>query len=111
MKIKSRRKKSQRNRERNQSKRKQNKNKRKNHINNYDTIYSIIVNIEKSESEDYKQLDKIIGKNYTNSLYMDDLIYSKLGNIYEKFFPLRIKFLKTISYLKIKKLKELRNLN
>tara|TARA_B110001469_G_C9628213_1_gene313833 strand:- start:966 stop:1265 length:300 start_codon:yes stop_codon:yes gene_type:complete len=99
MKIKSRRKK------------KRNKRKVKNHINNYDKIYSIIIKIEQSESGSYTELDKIIGENYTNSLYMDDLIYSKLGNIYDKYFPLRIKFLKTISYLKIKKLKELRNLN
>ena len=108
MKIKSRNK---INRIKKKSKRKRNKSKSINNINNYDNIYSIIIKIEKSESGNYTQLDKIIGKNYTNSLYMDDLIYSKLGNIYDKYSPLRIKFLKTISYLKIKKLKELRNLN
>ena len=52
----------------------------------------------------YESLDNILHKKYKDPIYINDLIYEKLGNIYSKGKPLQVKYHKTIQHIKYMRL-------
>tara|TARA_B110000902_G_C14050474_1_gene491490 strand:+ start:258 stop:596 length:339 start_codon:yes stop_codon:yes gene_type:complete len=52
----------------------------------------------------YESLDNILHKKYKDPIYINDLIYDKLGNIYSTGKPLQVKYHKTIQHIKYMRL-------
>ena len=52
----------------------------------------------------YESLDNILHKKYKDPIYINDLIYEKLGNIYSTGKPLQVKYHKTIQHIKYMRL-------
>ena len=52
----------------------------------------------------YESLDNILHKKYKDPIYINDLIYDKLGNIYSTGKPLQVKYHKTIKHIKYMRL-------
>ena len=52
----------------------------------------------------YESLDNILHKKYKDPIYIYDLIYEKLGNIYSTGKPLQVKYHKTIQHIKYMRL-------